>query len=113
MRRFLSSVLLLVVVAAVFAPAASASIAKNVHACCLKRHYDTNTLERQNSCGPMQHSCCGATLNVAATLATRPAAAVKPAASHPFLQEFYPDADSSDSVTRQAQRAPPTTSSEQ
>jgi hypothetical protein len=107
MRRTWASALLLVLVAAMFVPLASASIPRDAHACCHKAH-DQAMFQRQMPCGPGQHSCCGATvMNVAAAPAARPMTAAKPAKSHPFLVEFYQDADSSVSATRQADRAPP------
>lgn len=107
MRRTWASALLLVLVAAMFVPLAGASIPRDAHACCRKAH-DQAMFQRQMPCGPSQHSCCGATvMNVAATPAARPMTAAKPAASHPYVEEFYPAQESSDGLTRQAQRAPP------
>ena len=113
MRRFLASLTLLVMVAAVLAPVAHASVTKDPHACCFKRHHDTTTVTRVMSMDPAEQDCCGTAILHAAAPAPSPAAAAKPALSHPFLVEFYPSADSSDSATRQAQRAPPADSSRQ
>ena len=108
MRKVTASLALLVVVLAVFAPVAHATVLRNAHACCFKKQHAGAAVGRQDSADPAQHACCSlATL--AATPAAQPALSSRPQTSHPFVTEYHPDADSSHSVRRQADRAPPAT----
>jgi hypothetical protein len=104
MRRIWASALLLVVALAVLAPLAQATVLRDAHACCFKHR------QQPGFSTPMaQHNCCGhATLTPAGALA-RPASTVRPATTHPFLEEFYPSADSSEPAENRAQRGPPAT----
>src|SRR2546423_15674451 len=107
MRRSIASLALLVVVLAVFAPLAHATVLRNAHACCFKKQHSGTAVSRATSGDPAQHACCSL-----ATLAATPAARItlgaRPLPAHPFITEFYPDADSTDAVPHQANRAPPT-----
>ncbi len=104
MRRTWASALLLVVAFAVFAPLANATVLRDAHACCHHR------MQPGFSAPMSQHTCCGhATLTPTGPIA-RPATTSRPALAHPFLEEFYPSADSSDTSKDVSQRAPPASS---
>jgi hypothetical protein len=106
MRKVTASLALLVVGFAVFAPVAHATVLRNAHACCFKRQHSGTAVSRSTSADPAQHACCSlATLH--ATPAVRATLGSRPLPAHPFVTEFYPDADSSDSAPNQADRAPP------
>src|SRR5574340_382537 len=102
MRRTWASALLLVVAYAVLAPLANATVLRNAHACCFKH------AQQPSVSTPMsQHNCCGRATLLPAGPVTRPAVTTRPALAHPFLEEFYPSADSSDAASDVSQRAPP------
>ena len=109
MRKVTAHLALLVVVLAVFAPVAHATVLRNAHACCFKRQHSATAIAHMNGTGssdPMQHACCSlATLH--ATPAARTTLGARPLPAHPFVTEFYPDADSTDAAPNQANRAPP------
>src|SRR5438477_11824514 len=106
MRKLAAHLALVVVVLAVFAPVAHATVLRNAHACCFKQHHDATAIGRLSSMDTSQHACCSlATLH--ATPAARTTLCARPLPAHPFLTEFYPDADSSDAAPNQAGRAPP------
>ena len=107
MRRTIAITALLVVMAAVLAPMAQATIGAKSHACCLRQHHGAATMSALGSGDSGQHACCSAATLLTSAAPAR-AAGVKPLPTHPFITEFYPDADSSDSTPRQANRAPPT-----
>ena len=106
MRKVTASLALLVVALAVFAPVAHATVLRNAHACCFKKQHSGTAVSRANAADPAQHACCSL-----ATLHATPAAPTtmvsRPLPAHPFVTEFYPDADSSDTAPNQANRAPP------
>jgi len=106
MRRVTASLALLVVALAVLAPVAHATVLRNAHACCFKKQHSGTAVSRATSADPAQHACCSlATLN--ATPAAPTTMESRPQPAHPFITEFYPDADSSDAAPNQANRAPP------
>ncbi len=105
MRRTWASALLLVVAYAVLAPLANATVLRDAHACCFKHRQQAGF-----STPTAQHNCCGrATLLPTGPIA-RPAVSTRPALVHPFLEEFYPSAASSDTSRDVSQRAPPASS---
>ena len=104
MRRTWASALLLVVALAVFAPLANATVLRDAHACCRHR-------QQPGFSAPMsQHDCCGRATLIPTGPVARPAVGTRPALAHPFLEEFYPSADSSDTSKDVSQRAPPASS---
>ena len=110
MRRSLASLLLLVVALAVFTPLAQATVLRNAHACCFRRHHgDAPALSRSGG-DPAQHACCGAATVLVATPAL-PAAAVQPLAVHALAAEFTSATRFSARLSRPSGRAPPRTSS--
>jgi hypothetical protein len=108
MRKVTASLALLVVALAVFAPVAHATVLRNAHACCFKKQHSGKAVSHATAADPAQHSCCSlATLHAAAAAPTTMGS--RPLPAHPFVSEFYPDADSSDAAPNQANRAPPAT----
>jgi hypothetical protein len=109
MRKLAAHLALVVVVLAVFAPVAHATVLRNAHACCFRRQHSATDVAHVNGTGladPLQHACCSlATLH--ATPAARTTLGARPLPAHPFVSEFYPDADSTDAAPNQANRAPP------
>jgi|GEM_PF-6032908 len=106
MRKVTATLALLVVALAVFAPVAHATVLRHAHACCFKKQHSGVAMSRATSGDASQHACCSlATLNAAATAGTTLGS--RPLPAHPFVTEFYPDADSSDAPPSQANRAPP------
>jgi hypothetical protein len=102
MRKTWASALLLVVALAVLAPLANATVLRDAHACCFKHR------QQAGFSTPMaQHNCCGHATLTPASAVTRPAVTTRPALAHPFLEEFYPSADSFDTSKDVSQRAPP------
>ena len=106
MRRTWASALLLVVGYAVLAPLANATVLRDAHACCFKHHQQ----QAGFSTPAAQHNCCGRATLMPTGPVTRPAVTTRPALAHPFLEEFYPSADSSDTSRDVSQRAPPASS---
>lgn len=107
MRRSFASLLLLVLVAAMFAPLAHASLGKPAHACCVRRHHGGG--KAASSSAPAEssrHACCTLALERVAAPAAPPLAA-RPAAAHPVIEEFYPALESQDALARESERAPP------
>jgi hypothetical protein len=116
-RRLVSNLILAVVAAGLLSPAAMASLTQP-HACCLRAqsHNCSQPAELgfRNAAGDCRH--CSPGLTLAPHRVFRPEAAAAVSASrdaHPFLSEFYPASDSSDSSSDEAQRAPPDISSRQ
>jgi hypothetical protein len=116
-RRLVSNLILAVVVAGLFSPAAMASVTQP-HACCLRgqSHNCAQPVEIgfRNAAEDCQH--CSPGLTLAPHRVFRPEAAPAVSAgrdAHPFLSEFYPASDSPDSSSDEAQRAPPDISSRQ
>ena len=105
MRRTWASALLLVVALAVLAPLAQATVLYDAHACCFKHHRQPGF-----STSMSQHDCCGHATLLERGVTTRPAVHTRPALAHPFLEEFYPSAGSSDTSKDVSQRAPPASS---
>ncbi|MBI2678187.1 MAG: hypothetical protein HYX28_05355 [Candidatus Koribacter versatilis] len=106
MRRVTASLALFVVMLAVFAPMARATVLRNADACSFKKQHRGTAISHRESSGASQHARCSP-----ATLQATPAApatlGARPLPSHPFVTEFYPDAESTDAAPRQANRAPP------
>jgi len=112
MRKVTATLALLVVALAVFAPVAHATVLRNAHACCFKKQHSGVAVSRATAGDMSQHACCSlATLH--ATAATGTTLGSQPLPAHPFVTEFYPDADSSDAAPSQANRAPPATAPSQ
>lgn len=106
MRRITASLALFVVMLAVFAPMAHGTVLRNAHACCFKKQHSGTAIRQSESSDASQHACCNlATLH--ATPAAQTTLGARPLPSHPFVSEFYPDADSTDAAPNQANRAPP------
>ena len=110
MRKASASLALLVITLAVFAPVAHATVLRNAHACCFRQHHGESAILQASSGDAAQHACCSlATLHAASPARTALGGHRLP--SHPFITEFYPDPDSSESSSHQADRAPPATDS--
>jgi hypothetical protein len=110
MRRSLASLLLLVVALAVFTPLAQATVLRNAHACCFKRHHGAAPAVTRSGGDPAQHACCGAATVLVATPAL-PAAATQPLAVHALAAELARTAGFFGHLSRPSGRAPPRTSS--
>jgi hypothetical protein len=110
MRRTCASLLLLLLVAAMFAPLADASYGKS-HACCLKKGHGKTAVSQPATSDTSKHACCTlATLGAAAPSAPRQTA--RPQRAHPIIEEFYPSAESTDPIALESERAPPAPSSD-
>ena len=105
MRRSLASLLLLVVAVAVFMPLAQATVLRDAHACCFKRHHDAPAVSRLGG-DPAQHACCGAATVLVATPAL-PAAAAQPLAVHALTAELSAATSFSVHLSRPSGRSPP------
>ena len=111
MRRTCASLLLLLVLGAIFAPLAHASYGKTSHACCLKKNHGKTAISQAAAHDQSQHACCTlATLHAAAPTVSRPA--TRPQLAHPVIEEFYPSEESAEPIALESDRAPPAASSD-
>src|SRR3954469_22049388 len=108
MRRTGASLVLLVVMSAVFAPLAHATLTPNAHACCVKQHHRGATTVRPGSSSDQSRHACCTLATLSATPAQGPKLSGRPLPAHPFVEEFYPAVESSDPIARESERAPPT-----
>lgn len=106
MRRACASLLLLVLMGAIFAPLAHASLTPRSHACCVKQKHSAATSIGQASADRARHACCTLALEGAAAPAA-PRLAARPLPAHPIIEEFYPSADSAEPIAHESERAPP------
>jgi hypothetical protein len=99
-----------VVALTAFAPLAQAKLT-NGHACCVKQRH-AQTPAATSSASASQHDCCTLAPVTPAAPTTTTKFPARPLPAHPFVEEFYPASESSDSISQTAERAPRAASSD-
>jgi hypothetical protein len=116
MRRSIASTLLLLMVAALLAPAAVANVTSPVPACCRAggpHHCAAMAASLGASGVRVEGQSCPYRKHLAFSISAAPPPAtetIAPADPHPFLHEFYPELFVSQSQQAHPERAPPSSS---